>query len=126
MSCPLGEIDWRGFMLNKVAGLARAIAILIAIVAAFVPALPAQVPLVLLLLGIVAGFGYGDGDFTRVVVVALGLGIAGPAMLAIPQIGGYLAAIFGGVGIAVAGIIATRIIIRLYELVVGDLKNLAN
>ena len=113
-------------MLNKVAGLARAIAILIAIVAAFVPNLPAQVPLVLLLLGIVAGFGYGEGDFTRVVVIALGLGIAGQQMPAIPQVGGYIAAIFANVLIAVAGVIATRIIFRLYEVVVGDLKGLAN
>ena len=123
-------------MLNKVAGLARAIAILIAIVAAFVPNMPAQVPLVLLLLGIVAGFAYGADDIGKLVLTALGLGIAGTALRAIPNIGENLGSVMnngvmsnsvmGNVAIAVGGALATRIIIRLYELVVGDLKGLAN
>lgn len=110
-------------MLNKVAGLARTIAILLAIVAAFV-ALPIQVPLVLLLLGIIAGFAYGNDDFIRMVLLALALPIAGTALSAIPEIGNELQAVMGNVFLAVGGVLATRIIIRLYEVVVGDIKGL--
>lgn len=111
-------------MLNKVAGLARAVAILLAIAAGFV-AIPTNVALVLLLLGVIAGFSYGTDDFGKLVFTALGLGIAGPALSAIPTVGEHLTTIFGGVGTAVAGVLATRIIIRLYEVVVADLKGLA-
>lgn len=110
-------------MLTKIAGLARTVAILLAIVAAFV-ALPTQVPLVLLLLGIIAGFAYGNDDFMRIVLLALALPIAGTALSAIPQIGPQLQAVMGNVFLAVGGVLATRIIIRLYEVVVGDIKGL--
>ena len=111
-------------MLNKVTGLARAIAILLAIVGAFATNIP-SIGLALLLLGVIAGFGYGTDDFGKLVFMALGLNLAGPAVTAIPVVGGYLMTIFAGVGTAVAGVLVTRIIIRLYELVVGDLKGLA-
>ncbi len=111
-------------MLNKVTGLARAIAILLAIVGAFATNIP-SIGLALLLLGVIAGFGYGTDEFGKLVLMALGLNLAGPAVTVIPVVGGYLMAIFAGVGTAVAGVLVTRIIIRLYELVVGDLKGLA-
>lgn len=110
-------------MLNKVAGLARALAIILAIVAAFV-ALPEQIPLALVLLGLIAGFAYGDGDFVRLALTAVALPAAGAALAAIPSVGAQLQAVMGNVALAVGGALATRIIIRLYELVVGDIKGL--
>lgn len=110
-------------MLNKVAGLARTLAVILSIVAAFVP-LGAQIPLVLLLLGLIAGFAYGNDDFMRMVLLALALPIAGTALAAIPEIGAQFQAVMTNVFLAVGGVLATRIIIRLYEVVVGDIKGL--
>jgi hypothetical protein len=110
-------------MLNKVAGLARTLAILIAIVGGFVT-LPTLVPLVLLLLGIIAGFAYGNDDFARLVLLALALPIAGTALSAIPSIGAELQAVMTNIFLAVGGVLSTRIIIRLYEVVVGDIRTL--
>lgn len=111
-------------MLTKVAGLARALAILLGLVAGFV-AVPTNVPLVLVLLGVIAGFAYSADDFMRLVLTAIGLPIAGAALSNIPQVGAQLNAGLGNVALAVGGVLATRAIIRLYEVVVGDLKGLA-
>lgn len=111
-------------MVNKVAGLARALAILLAIVAGFV-ALPVNAALVLLVLGLVAGLAYTADDFTRLALLVLALPVVGTALGAIPSIGTQLGAITGNLAIAVAGVLATRIAIRLYETVMGDLKGLA-
>jgi hypothetical protein len=92
-------------------------------IAAFITTIPNSA-LILLLLGVIAGFAYTSEDLTRLVVMALGLGIAGGAVTAIPEVGGYVSAIFAGVATAVAGAIATRIVIRLYEIVMGDIKGL--
>ncbi|MEO5598453.1 MAG: hypothetical protein ABIQ66_07520 [Novosphingobium sp.] len=111
-------------MLDKVAGLARAIALILAVVAAFV-ALPANVPLVLLLLGVIAGFIYTADDITWLGVMVLILPMIGAALGNVPQIGGQLGAVMGNVALAIAGILATRVILRLYDLLVGDIKGLA-
>ena len=63
-------------MLIKIGGLARAIAILLAIVAAFVPIGGMNVPLVLLVLGLVAGLALTDERM--VVNVALVIALLGP------------------------------------------------
>ena len=112
-------------MINKVAGLARAVAIVLAVVAAFV-AIPVQVPIILLVLGLIAGLLYGPDDFVRLGVFALVLALAAAGVALIPTVGANLAAALGNVGIAVAGILITRIVLRLYEIVVGDLKGLAS
>ena len=75
---------------------------------------------------IIAGFAYSGEDFIRLVITAVALPVAGAALSAVPTIGGNLAAIMGNVAIAVGGILVTRIIIRLYEIVVGDIKSLGN
>lgn len=111
-------------MLGKVAGLARTLAILLAIVAAFV-AIPANVPLVLVLLGVIGGFAYRAEDFMRMAILAMVLPVVGVALGVIPQAGGYLTAIMGNVALAVAGALATMIVIRLYEVVKGDITGLA-
>ena len=110
-------------MLNKVAGLARALAIILAIVAAFI-AIPTNVPLVLVLLGIIAGFAYGPDDFMRLALTVLVLPAVGAALGNIPQFGAQLGAVMGNVALAVAGAVATLVVLRLYEIVVGDIKGL--
>lgn len=109
-------------MLNKVAGLARALAVILAIVAVFV-AIP-NIALVLVLLGVIAGFAYGDDGIKLLVVTALALGFAGAAAGNIPEVGGHLTGILTNVGLAVGGALLTRVILRLYEVVAGDLKGL--
>ena len=111
-------------MLNKVASLARAVALVLAVVAAFV-AIPAQVPLILLVLGIIAGLNYGADDFARLALTVLALPVIGAALGLIPTIGMQLTAVAANTALAVAGALATRMAIRLYEVVVGDLKGLA-
>lgn len=111
-------------MLNKVAGLARAVGLILAVVAAFV-AIPAQIPLILVVLGIIAGLNYGTEDITRLAVTAIALPLVGAALGTIPQIGAQLTAVAANAALAVAGALATRVAIRLYELVVGDVKGLA-
>jgi len=112
-------------MLKKVAGLARAVGLILAVVAAFV-AIPTQVPLILVVLGIIAGLNYGADDIMRLAITAVALPIVGAALGVIPEIGTHLTAIAGNAALAVAGALATRVAIRLYELVVGDLKSLAS
>jgi hypothetical protein len=112
-------------MLNKVAGLARAVGLILAVVAAFV-AIPAQVPLILVVLGIVAGLAYSSEDIVRLAITAVALPLVGAALAVIPQIGTQLTAVAGNAALAVAGALATRVAVRLYELVVGDLKGLAS
>jgi hypothetical protein len=111
-------------MLNKVAGLARAIALILAIVAAFV-AIPTNVALVLVLLGVIAGFAYTAEDFTRLALMVLVLPMIGAALSNIPQIGVHLAAVMGNVALAIAGALATRVVFRLYDVLIGDIKGLA-
>jgi len=111
-------------MINKVAGLARALAIVLAIVAAFV-AIPVQVPIILLVLGLIAGLLYGADDFVRLALLALVLPLAGAAVGLIPAVGAQLAAVLANIGIAVGGVLVTRIVLRLYETLVGDLKGVA-
>jgi hypothetical protein len=111
-------------MLNKVAGLARALGLLLALVAAFV-AIPAPVPLILVLLGLAGGLAYGPEDFIRLALAVVVLPVAGAALGTIPTVGTYLAAFFGNAALVIAGALATRLVLRSYELIVGDLKSLS-
>ena len=110
-------------MLTKVAGLARAVAVILAIVAGFV-AIPTNVALILVLLGVLAGFAYGEDGTKLLVVTALALGFAGAAAGNIPEVGDKVAAALTNVGLAVGGALLTRVVLRLYDVVVGDLKGL--
>jgi len=110
-------------MLKKVAGLARALGLILALVAAFV-AIPAPVPLILVVLGLVAGLAYNSDDIIRLALVAIALPVAGAAVGTIPQLGPQLSAALANAVLAVGGALATRLVLRFYELVVGDVKGL--
>jgi hypothetical protein len=104
-------------MISKVAGLARALAIVLALVAAFVQIPGLNVALVLVVLGLIAGFAYGEESVLRLFLTVLVLSAVGGALGTIPAIGTQLAAFAGGVGLAAAGAAATVVAIRLYGLV---------
>ncbi len=112
-------------MISKVGGLARALAILLALVAAFVQIPGLNVALVLVVLGLIGGLAYGEDSALRLFLTVLVLSAIGGALGTIPGIGAQLAAFAGGVGLAAAGAAATVVATRLYGLVKDGLLGLA-
>lgn len=92
------------------------VAIAIAVIGAFV-----TIPysgLILILLGLVGGYAVAAEDHVRVLVTALVLNQLSGQLTLIPEIGGYLALIFGAAGVFLAGAaitIITRNIWRRYK-----------
>lgn len=83
--------------LNKIVGL---VALLLAVVVAFVPTLP-YAALILTVLGLYIGWGIDGADHVRVLVTAVVLsGAAGMTGVFgnIPAVGDYLTAIFAAIG----------------------------
>ena len=103
-------------MLQKIGGLARIIATLLAIVAGLV-ALPGNlnIPLVLVVLGLVAGLAYAAEDAGRLFLVVLVLPVVGAALGVIPEIGDRLNAVALNIALAAAGAAATVIALRLFN-----------
>ena len=92
------------------------VAIAIAIIGAFVEVPYGEV--ILVLLGLVAGFAIAAEDHVRVLVSALVLTSLSGVLTNIPEIGTYLASIFGAAGTfaaAVALMIVARNIWRRYK-----------
>jgi len=108
-------------MLIKIGGLARAIAILLAIVAAFVPIGGMNVPLVLLVLGLVAGLALTDERMVVNVALVIALPLIGAALTHLPAIGAQLNTVALNLQMAMAGAVATAMAIRMYHLTVGGL-----
>jgi hypothetical protein len=109
-------------MLEKIGGLARLLATLLAIVAGFM-ALPANinVALVLVVLGLIAGLRYKPEEAMSLFLVVLVLPLAGLALNAIPQIGDNLNMVFNNIALAAAAVAATVIAMRLYNNTRADL-----
>jgi hypothetical protein len=104
--------------MDKIYAAARAIAVIYAIVGAFMP-LP-ESALVLLVLGGVSALGSGSEDNQRVLLTAVALSICAPLLMAIPSAGDKLAAIFGGFGTAYAGAAIVGIAMALVARVRSD------
>ncbi len=104
-------------MLTKIGGLARALYILLAIVAGFVALGTMNVALVLVVLGLIAGLSMPRERMVIAGVAMLVLPIVGAALGSIPTIGAQLTAICGNLQLGVAGAFATALAIMLYELV---------
>ena len=66
-------------MLTKIGGLARAIAIILAIVAGFVALTMMNVPLVLVVLGLIAGLAMPDERMVLTAAIVIALPIVGTA-----------------------------------------------
>ena len=110
--------------MNKIIALARAAAIILAVVTAFVAIASLNVALVLVSLGLIAGLGYGEDDMTRLVLTVLVLPVAGAALTNIPTVGAQLEVVATNLAVVVAGAAATVLAIRCFNLVKDDLAGL--
>ena len=77
---------------------ARALAVVVAIVGAFV-----AIPYAAVILLILGGLSAVNEENIKTYLTALVLAIAAPALMVIPAVGEPLAAIFGGIGVAAIG-----------------------
>jgi len=111
-------------MLMKIGGLARALAIILAIVAGFVALGGLDVALVLLVLGLVAGVALTDERMVVNVALVIALPIIGTALTHIPTIGAQLNAVALNLQMAMAGAVATAMAIRMYHLVMAGVMGL--
>ena len=111
-------------MLMKIGGLARVIAIILAIVAGFVALNMMNVPLVLVVLGLIAGLATPADRVVITTVTLIALPIIGTALGLIPAIGAQLTAVCGNLQLAMAGALATTIAIRLYHMAMDGVMGL--
>lgn len=112
-------------MLGKVCGLARALAIILAVVAGFVAIPGLDTTLVIIVLSLIAGIAYTDDSLRGLLLLAIGLPLVGAALAHLPMLGDQLSAVAGNVAIGAASAAATGIAIMLYRTVMGDLTGLA-
>jgi hypothetical protein len=111
-------------MLKKIGGLARAIGIILAIVAGFVALNMMNVPLVLVVLGLIAGLAMPEDRLVLTTVTLVALPIIGAALGTIPTIGAQLTAVCANLQMAMAGALATSIAMRLYHLTMDGVTGL--
>ena len=111
-------------MMMKIGGLARALAIILAIVAGFVALSMMNVPLVLVVLGLIAGLSLTDERMVVNVALVIALPIIGTALTHIPTVGAQLNAVALNLQMAMAGAIATAMAIRMYHLVMEGVMGL--
>lgn len=104
-------------MLNKVSGLARALHIILAIVAGFVVLGSLNVSLVLIVLGLISGISMTSDRYVPTAATLLVLPAAGAALGQIPAIGEQLNAVAGNIALAAAGALASAIALMAYNLV---------
>lgn len=87
--------------MGKLYAAARALAVLLAIVAAFVT-IPYVIP-ILLVLGALSAIANTPEQNTRVFVITIVLLLGAKALTGLPGVGTYLSAIFGNLGTALVG-----------------------
>ena len=112
-------------MLNKIGGLARALYIVLAVVAGFVALGTMDVALVLVVLGLIAGISMPKERMVLAAVTIIALPIIGAALGHIPAIGAQLTAVAANLQLGMAGAFATAIVIVLYELAMDGVTGLA-
>ena len=103
-------------MLKKIGGLARALAIVLAVVAGFVALTMMNVPLVLVVLGLVAGLALPEERQIAAMLIVVVLPMVGTAVGQIPAIGAQLTAVCANLQMATAGAVATALAIRFFHL----------
>jgi hypothetical protein len=111
-------------MLMKIGGLARAIAIILAIVAGFMALNMMNVPLTLVVLGLIAGLAMPQERVLMSTVTLIALPIIGTALTTIPTVGAQLNAVALNLQLAIAGSLTTAIAIRLYHFVMEGVMGL--
>ena len=112
-------------MLMKIGGLARALAILLAIIAGFMALNMMNVPLTLVVLGLIAGLAMREDRLVLSTVTLVALPIVGTALTNIPAIGAHLNTVALNIQMALAGSLATAIAIRLYHMTMDGVMGLA-
>jgi hypothetical protein len=111
-------------MLMKIGGLARALYVILAIVAGFVALTMMNVPLVLVVLGLVAGLAMTRENMVLAAVTVVALPLVGAALGNIPTIGAQLNVVCGNLQLGVAGAFATALAIFLYQTIMVSLTGL--
>ena len=111
-------------MLMKIGGLARTLAILLAIVAGFVALGGMDVALVLVVLGLIAGLALTDDRMVLNVALVIALPIVGATLTHIPTIGAQLNAVALNLQMAMAGAVATALAIRMYHLAMAGVMGM--
>ncbi|WP_095011543.1 hypothetical protein [Tsuneonella mangrovi] len=112
--------------MEKIGGLAAALAVLLAIIAGFVAIPGLNVALIILILGIVGGIAASQDGAVRMFLGVIVLPAIGTALGTIPAIGEHLTTIFNSLAVAAAGVSASLVARRLYEMVMGAFKGLAS
>ena len=113
-------------MLNMVSGLARTLYILLAIIAGFLALNMMNVPLVLVVLGLIAGITLPRDRQVLATVTMIGLPILGAALASIPAIGAQLGAVMSNLQMGIAGALTTALAIRLYGLVMEGIPGMGS
>jgi hypothetical protein len=111
-------------MLKKIGGIARALYILLAIVAGFVTLGAMDVALVLVVLGLIAGLSMPRERMVLAAAAVIALPTVGAALGHIPAIGAQLTAICGNLQTGIAGAFATALAMLLYELTMDGVMGL--
>ncbi len=111
-------------MLTKISGLARTLYIALAIVAGFVALGTLDVPMLLFVLGLIAGLTLPEDRFVAAAASALVLPLNGGALATIPAIGAQLSAVADNLQIGIVGAVATAIALRLYQLAVDGVTGM--
>jgi hypothetical protein len=111
-------------MLKKISGLARALYILLAIVAGFVAIGAMDVALVLVVLGLIAGLSMPRERMVLAAAAVIALPAVGAALSHIPAVGAQLAAICGNLQTGIAGAFATALAMLMYELTMDGVMGL--
>ncbi|HWE98912.1 MAG TPA: hypothetical protein VG248_03865 [Caulobacteraceae bacterium] len=104
--------------MEKVWAGARALAVVVAIVGAFVTV--PYIGVLLLVLGGFAAIGSTAENSMRVYLIAAVLVLGSKELAVIPAVGTYLASIFGSIGTAAVGASVVSIAIGLYRLTMAE------
>jgi len=110
--------------MEKLSGIASALAIVLAVIAGFVAIPSVDATLVILILGIIGGIAASQDGAVRMYLAVLVLPAVGAALSSVPAIGEYLNTIFGNLTAAAAGMSASLIVRRLIEMVMGAVNGL--
>ena len=110
--------------MKKIGGLARALYILLAIVAGVVTLGTMDVALILVVLGLIAGLSMPRERMVLAAAAVIALPTVGAALGHIPAIGAQLTAICGNLQTGIAGALASALAILLYELTMDGVMGL--
>jgi hypothetical protein len=113
-------------MLTKISGLARALYIVLAIIAGFVALGGLDVALVLIVLGLIAGISMPRERLVLAMAAVIALPLVGEALTHVPTIGAQLNAVMGNLQLGIAGAATSALTIMLYGLVMEGVTGLTS